>query len=49
MGGGRPIFTLIPTCAMVGIGTTITNAKSIVAKSTLFILLPPLSITDYIP
>jgi hypothetical protein len=45
MGGGKPILTFIPTCAMVGIGTTITNAKSIVPKSNFFILLSPLSIT----
>jgi hypothetical protein len=32
----------ISTAAIVGIGTTITNAKSIVPKSIFFILLPPL-------
>jgi hypothetical protein len=47
-GGGKPILTLIPTCAMVGMGTTITSAKSIVTKSNFFILLPPLSVTGYI-
>jgi len=41
MGGGKPTLTFIPTCAMVGIGTTITNAKSTVPKSNFFILLPP--------
>jgi hypothetical protein len=29
------------TAAIVGIGTTITNAKSIVPKSNFFIVLPP--------
>ena len=41
MGGGKEILMLIPTCAIVGIGTTMTNAKSIVPKSNFFILLPP--------
>ena len=41
MGGGRPILTFIRTCAMVGIGTTLTNAKRIIPKSNLFIFLPP--------
>jgi hypothetical protein len=48
MGGGREILTLISTAAIVGIGTTITNAKSTVPKSNFFILLPPLFITDAI-
>jgi hypothetical protein len=36
---------------MVEMGTAITNtnAKSIAPKSTFFILLPPFSITGYIP
>jgi hypothetical protein len=34
MGGGREMLTL----AIDGIGTTITNAKSIVPKSNFFIL-----------
>jgi hypothetical protein len=42
MGGGREILTLISTAAIVGMGTTIANAKSIVPKSNFFILLPPL-------
>jgi hypothetical protein len=42
MGGGRGILTCISTPAIVGIGTTITNAKSIVPKSNFFIFLPPL-------
>ena len=42
MGGGKPMLTLTPTCAMVGRRTRITKAKSIVAKDNLFILLPPL-------
>jgi hypothetical protein len=42
MGGGREIPIPIFTSAMVGIGTTITNAKSIVPKSNFFIWLPPL-------
>jgi hypothetical protein len=45
--GGRGIPILIFTPAIVGIGTTTTNAKSIVAKSNFFILLPPLSIFKY--
>jgi hypothetical protein len=48
MGGGREIPIPIFTPAIVGIGTTIANAKSIVPKSNFFILLPPLSITDAI-
>jgi hypothetical protein len=36
MGGGRAILT--STLAIDGIGTTITNAKSIVPKSNFFIL-----------
>jgi len=44
MGGGRGIPILISTPAIVGIGTTITNAKSIVPKSNFFILLPPILI-----
>lgn len=44
MGGGRgnpiPIFTF--TSAIVGIGTTIANAKSNVPKDNFFILLPPI-------
>jgi len=32
--------------AIVGIGTAITNAKSIVLKSNFFILLSPLSFSD---
>jgi hypothetical protein len=42
MGGGKPILTFILTCAIVGTGKTITNAKSIIPKSNFFILLPPL-------
>jgi hypothetical protein len=41
MGGGRGIPMCISTAAIVGIGTTITNAKSIVLKSNFFILSPP--------
>jgi hypothetical protein len=48
MGGGRGKLMCISTCAIVGIGMTITNAKSIVPKSNFFILLPPLSISDAI-
>jgi hypothetical protein len=48
MGGGRGILMCIFTSAIVGIGTTITNAKSIVPKSNFFILLPPLSFSDAI-
>jgi len=39
---------LIPTCAMTGKGTIITNAKSIILKSNFFIVRPPLSVTGYI-
>jgi hypothetical protein len=42
--GGREIPIPIFTPAIVGIGTTITNAKRIVPKSNFFILLPPLFI-----
>ena len=38
MGGGKPILIFTSTLAIVGIGTTVINAKSIVAKSTFFIL-----------
>jgi hypothetical protein len=47
MGGGREIPILTFTPAIVGIGTTITNAKNIVPKSNFFILLPPLYISKY--
>jgi hypothetical protein len=42
MGGGRGILMCISTAAIVGIGMTITNAKSIAQKSNLFILFPPI-------
>jgi len=38
--GGRGIPILMFTSAIVGIGTAITNAKSIVPKSNFFILFP---------
>jgi hypothetical protein len=41
MAGGRGILMCISTAAVVGIGMTITNAKSIVPKRNFFILLPP--------
>jgi hypothetical protein len=41
MGGGRGIVMLISISAMVGIGTTIANAKRIVPKKHFFILMPP--------
>jgi hypothetical protein len=44
MGGGTD--TTISICASVGIGTTITNPKSIAAKNNFFILSTSLSITD---
>jgi hypothetical protein len=47
MGGGRGILMCISTAAIVGIGTTITNAKSIVPKSNCFILLPPILIKKW--
>jgi hypothetical protein len=43
-GGGRGIPMCISTAAIVGIGTTITDANSIVPKSNFFILLPPVLI-----
>jgi hypothetical protein len=42
MGGGREMLTR----AIVGIGNTSTNARSIVSKSNFFILQPPLSIPN---
>jgi len=48
MGGGKEIPIPIFTPAFVRIGVKITNAKNIVPKSSFFILLPPLSITDAI-
>jgi hypothetical protein len=41
MGGGKPTLKFMLTCAIIGTGTTITNAKKNVPKSSLFILLPP--------
>jgi hypothetical protein len=38
--GGRGILTCISTLAIVGIGTTMTNAKSTVPKSIFFIFFP---------
>jgi hypothetical protein len=38
MGGGSGIPMCISIAAIVGIGTTVTNAKSIVPKSNFFIL-----------
>jgi hypothetical protein len=46
-GGGRGIPMCISTAAIVGIGTTITSAKSVVPKSSLFILLPPVLIMKW--
>jgi hypothetical protein len=43
MCGGRGMLMLISTLAIVGKGSAIANAKSIVPKSNLFILQPPLS------
>ena len=43
MGGGSEIPMLISTSAIVGIGTTIANAKRIVTNSNFFMLLPPLT------
>jgi hypothetical protein len=47
MGGGRGKLMCISTAAIVGIGTTITNAKSIVPKSNFFILLSPILIKKW--
>jgi hypothetical protein len=41
MGGGRATPTPTATPAIVGIGTTNINTKSIVPKNNVFILLPP--------
>jgi len=41
-GGGRGIPMCISTADIVGIGTTITNAKSVVPKSSFFIFFPPI-------
>jgi hypothetical protein len=41
MGGGRENPILMFTSAMVGIGTTITNAERVIPQSNFFILLPP--------
>jgi hypothetical protein len=38
MGGGREMLMPTSTLAIVGIGNTSTNAKSIVPKSNFFIL-----------
>jgi hypothetical protein len=43
-GGGRGIPMCISTSAIVEIGTTITNAKSVVPRSSFFMLLPPILI-----
>jgi hypothetical protein len=43
-GGGRGNPMCISTAAIAGIGMTITNAKSIVPKSSFLILLPPILI-----
>jgi hypothetical protein len=40
-GGAIPMFTCTP--AIVGIGTTITNAKSTVPKTNFLIWLPPMN------
>jgi hypothetical protein len=46
MGGGRGKLMRIFTCAIVGIGTTMANAKKIVPKKNLLILLPPFFLSD---
>jgi hypothetical protein len=47
MGGGRGKLMCISTAAIVGIGTTISNAKKNVPRSNFFILLPPSSIKKW--
>jgi hypothetical protein len=47
MSGGREIPMLISTPAIVEIGATITNAKSIVPKINFFISLPPFLIEKW--
>jgi len=42
MGGGREIPICTSTPAIVGTGTILANARRIVPKTSLFILLPPL-------
>jgi hypothetical protein len=48
IGGGSETPICTDTCAIVGIATEITNAKSIAPKSNFFMLFPPLSISDAI-
>jgi hypothetical protein len=45
-GGGRGIPMCISMPDIVGIGNAITNAKSIVPKSSFFILFPPSSLEN---
>jgi hypothetical protein len=47
MGGGRGKLTYISTPAIVGIGSTIPKAKTIVPKSNFFILLSPILIKKW--
>lgn len=48
MGGGRGIPILMFTSAIVGLGTTISSARSIVPRSIFFIFMPPLSVSKYL-
>jgi hypothetical protein len=41
MGGGTVMRTFMPACAMLGMGTTIANAKSIVPRSAFSNPVPP--------
>jgi hypothetical protein len=51
MGGGSAMLIPTSTLAIAGLGNTITNAKSIVAKNNffIFILLPLIRITVLSP
>ena len=46
IGGGREIPMFISTLAIVGIGMTNINVKSIIPKNNFFILLPPSEIEN---
>jgi hypothetical protein len=48
MGGGRGKLMRISTCAIVGIGTIIINAKSIVPKNNFFMTPPPILIKKWL-
>ena len=49
MAGGRPMFTLTSTPALVGIGTATANARSKATKHTLFTFFPPMPVPLLFP